>query len=335
MLTELQNLLEAFQRQCDPGDSGYSWCHQHEGGEHTFHVVFGVMVHGNEVGALPSALRLLAALRAGSVRFGGRVSIFLGNPEAALQQRRCLDSDLNRVFVLNDVDDHEHRRARELMPLLGSADLFIDFHQTILDSAHPFYIYNWSHEGDDWCRALGGSRHWVTRAPGLSFSSGTCCADEFVRNQGRHALTLELGRMGFLPEAASVSWRTMIRALSLVDAIASGQTSLPEQAKDSPTLFYHHTIHREPFSSPELALRPGLFNFQSVRAGEVLSAPSSTLIQAACDGALLFPKYPLREAGRAVSPIPNEIFRIVTPLPDSPHQMWGNAQSGSQVPSQG
>ena len=140
------------------------------------HVVFGIMVHGDETGALPAAIQFAHELTSGAQPYVGRVSLFIGNPAAGLAGRRFLEADLNRVFIDTDADSIEHRRSRQLRRILDTADLFVDFHQTIEHTVSPFYIFPWSPQGEAWVRALGAAPRWVTRAPGQSFSAGTCCA---------------------------------------------------------------------------------------------------------------------------------------------------------------
>ena len=134
----LQHHLEQFSRLHRPGPFEYEWVHHNDGGRHELHVVFGCMVHGNEYGSLPAAIRLIEALSTGTLQFGGQVSLFIGNPEAALENKRYLEADLNRVFLNTRQTRHEDRRAQALMPILNTADVFIDFHQTILETAQPF-----------------------------------------------------------------------------------------------------------------------------------------------------------------------------------------------------
>ena len=103
----LSALLDRFQRSARPGPFGYRLVHHMDGGQHPTHVVFGCMVHGNEYGSLPAAVRLVEALNDGGLKFGGKVSVFIGNPEAALEDARYLEADLNRVFLDTGEDRHE------------------------------------------------------------------------------------------------------------------------------------------------------------------------------------------------------------------------------------
>lgn len=286
-------------------------------------MVIGAIVHGDEVGSLPAILDLIDALNSGTIQYGGKVTIFLGNPEASLADRRFLEADLNRVFIDDPPDCHEGRRARELKPILDAADVFLDLHQTILHTDRPFYIFPFAAEGWRWARAIGGARSWVTRAPDATFSSGTCCADEYVRARNRPGLTLELGQKGLSTEAADRARYALTRLLALADAVGTNPDALTARADAEPALDLWHTTLRQPFDQPTLRLRPGLTNFAAVRAGDNLAADGTPEILAPQDGRLLFPKYPDYQAdGRVVEPRPGEIVRIIQPLEEAEAVGW-------------
>ncbi len=78
------------------GPDADRWLFRHDGGQHTLELVFGVLLHGDEVGPIDAALALIRGLADGSERYGGRLTIFVGNPEAARAGRRFLEADLNR-----------------------------------------------------------------------------------------------------------------------------------------------------------------------------------------------------------------------------------------------
>jgi succinylglutamate desuccinylase len=324
MQSVLQDLLNRFKRRSKPGPWAYPWSYHFDGGKHAFHAVFGVMVHGDEVGSLPAAVRLITALADGTIPYGGRVTVFIGNPEAGLEDRRFLEADLNRVFLAGAGDSHEAIRAREIMPILDDADLFVDFHQTILSTERPFYIFPWQPVGWRWARTLRAADVWVTRNPGQAFSAGTRCADEYVRMRGKPGITIELSKKGFDPAAEQRAWEAMLCTLRTADLIYTKDATLAECALQHPDLLFFHTVHREAFRSADLALRQGLTNFRSVREGELLSSADSAELFAPLGGNLLFPKYPNRASGRAVDPIPKEIYRVIRPLTDHPMTLWGD-----------
>lgn len=292
---------------------------QRSGGDHDYHVIFGCIIHGDEVGSLPAAVAVLEALDQGALRFGGRLSVVLGNRPAALANQRFLEADLNRVFLPDAPDSWEARRAAELIPLLDTADLFLDLHQTIEPTASAFAIFPWSPEGEHWVRALNAAPRWVTRPPGVNFSPGLRCADEHVRLRGASGVTVELGQKGFDPAAAALAERLMREALRIADRLGRGEQTLAEAAEGQPSPIAYEPDSHVAFSDPSLALRPGLQNLAPVRRGELLSAEGSPEIRSPGDGALLFPKYPPRDAaGRALGPLPAELVRVVRPLPDGP-----------------
>jgi len=283
------------------------------------HVVFGVMIHGDETGSLPAAVTLAEDLAAGAQPFVGRVTLFVGNPTAGLRGVRFVEADLNRAFVDEAADTLEHRRSIELRRILDTADLFVDFHQTIEPTDSPFYIFPWSVDGEAWVRALAAAPRWVTRAPGQSFSAGTCCADEYVRHRGRPALTVELSQQGLRPEAETLALATMRRTLSV---------SQGSHALDGPLPDCLETAFSQRFSDPAMRLRPGLKNFEKVHEGDVLSAPHTPTLVCPLDGLLMFPKYPPRDThGHATAPRPGEIYRVLRPIDGPPGAHYRSGES--------
>lgn len=305
------------------GPFAYARTFHHDGGGHGYHLVIGSMVHGDEVGSLPAVVAVAEALAAGTLRHAGKVTFFIGNPEAGRAGQRFLEADLNRVFVDEPPDCHEGRRARELKPLLDAADVFIDLHQTIESTRHGFYIFPYGEEGWLWARALAATSMWVTRHPGVAFTTGAMCTDDYVRRRGRPGITIEVSQRGFGHGGEERAEAAIRRALALSDSIAAGGTTLRDAAMAEPELTFIETTHREKFDRDTLALRPGLVNFVEVKAGELLSASGTPELRAPRDGWILFPKYPPRLAdGSYKQPLPAEIYRIVSPLPGHPKDLY-------------
>ena len=147
------------------------------------------------------------------------------------------------------------------------------------------------------------------------------CADEFVWRQGKPALTLELGEIGFHQSAKEASCSAVQNLLNLIDTgiknnVITADTLLPFiQSRRIQSLAWYQTVHREPYTSSSLRLRPGLINFQPVREGERLSEENAPSMVAPCDGRLLFPKYPRRDdKGIICESLPKEIYRIIKEL---------------------
>lgn len=287
------------------------------------HLVFGCMVHGEECGPLPGVVAVLEALARGAVHTSAHVTAFVGHAAAGLADARFLESDLNREFGEASSDTLEGRRARALKPVLAQATLFVDLHQTIQPAAEPFWIMPFHVQGALWARALDAASVWMTRAPDAQFSTSGACTDEFVRRLGRPGITLELGQKGLGHGAEARAERVIRRALDLVAALDAGST-LPALAAERPEPAYFETLHAVAFDRDDYALRPGLVNFQRVARGERLSADDAPEVIAPVDGALLFPKYPPRDArGAYQRPLPAELVRLVAPMSTHPLDAYG------------
>lgn len=308
----IRTLLEQFRALVDAGPFGYEWAYHHPGqGRHTTHAVIGCLIHGNEHGTLPAACELATALRDGVVNNGGPVTILLGNVEAALADKRFLEEDFNRVFTFDrPAVSLERRLAERVRPILDSADVFFDLHQTQTPTEQPFWTFPWSAELGLWARALQAAPMALTRASGQAFSTGTCCLDEYVRNRGRVGITVEIGYRGQDQTQAEHALNHMRRLIHVVDRIAAGET-LEAIAAAAPSVTYYTTAHVVPAPSREHRLRPGLYNWTRVAAGELLSAPDAPTLLAPDSGFVLFPKYPA-----PTDPPPPELYRLAREVVD-------------------
>ena len=304
----LNLLLKEFQKFATPSCSSYPWHHHHDGGEHAFHLVICSIIHGNETGSLPAVVEILKGLNSQSIHFGGKLTIVLGNPEAAQKNVRFLEHDLNRMFLNSPHETHEAQRAQELIPLITQGDLLIDLHQTILKTLQPFYICPVTSTVLNWARALSVTNALVDATPKNTRNAPTKCADELMFDLNKPALTIELSEKGFNQEAEQCALLACLRALSLIDQIAREETTLEEAAQLQPPLKIYDTILRSSYPSESHQLKQGLCNFMSVSKQELLSAPDTPVIRAEQNGLLLFPKYP-----DFSKPLPKHIYRIIQP----------------------
>ena len=283
----LEELLALFQSlvRSQSGDEriqlDYEWAWRFRGGESEFHLGASVMIHGNEVGPLEGLLDIMEALSHGRLHFPGTFTCFIGNPEAGRLGQRFVDVDLNRVFDAKHLDQaevssHEVRRVQKLIPLLDEFDLYIDFHQTVLDSTQPFYISQWQIEDWRWMRLMGGAQVWVTRDPKRA-GGGLKCADEYVRQRGKPSVALELGALGFSAKARSGVWRSLSRVANAISELHQGEADLASLAMSQPDLQFYETHTRYLFDDPALKLAPGWVNFAPVEQGQLLTSPPSNL----------------------------------------------------------
>lgn len=305
-VSPVESLLSKFQSLAN--SHNYPWLFEYDGGNHKYHLHVSGLIHGDETGCLPSLIHTIQSLKKGSLKYGGRLSISLGNPEAARENTRYLESDLNRAFLDTDLKTHETARARVLMPLFNRADLLLDLHQTILKTQKPFYIFPHQEEALLWAKSMRLTQAFVDATP--AENSQTRCADEFFWFQDKPAITLELSQKGLNPRADDLSRTALRRILSLVDLNQKGH-SLDDIAKKCPPLNHYKTIYRHQYSAKANTLRSGLHNFMTIQAGERLNAPNTPEILAPMSGELLFPKYlSVPQQTGQIQP-PKEIFRII------------------------
>ena len=313
MTTQLKELLEEFKSY----SNGQYELVLKGSNPSLYTVIFGSMVHGNEYGSLPGILRFLREAK--NHKFTGTLKFLIGNPEAGLQDVRFLEQDLNRVFSKDAPDSMEKTRAFEIMPFLEGVDLMVDFHQTIEACSQAFYIFPWNETAWHWVRAIGAADNWVTRSPSASFAGkGQKGIDEYIRDAGVPAFTVELTQKGFNTEAEQKTYDAVLKTISLCENHLSGKETIDVAAAKKPDLKFYVSAFSQEFKEASYSLKEGLSNFLEVKKGDVLSQPGTPEMVAPMDGALLFPKYPKRdEDGKAISPFPTEIYKIVKVLEEA------------------
>ena len=320
MNQQLKQYLQKFKTAAQP-TTIHPWLYIHNGGKSTFRIQLCGIIHGNEVGSLPTLIQLIEDLESGRRTFPGIISILLGNPEAALLNRRFVEADLNRLFLSPQpeayTNTHEAKRARELMPILSECDILIDLHQTMLASRQAFFICPRSEITVAWANQLGGTNAYIDSTP-TTTTPKYQCSDDFVWHQDKPALTLELGKAGFHQPATDISKKVIDNLLSTASFLIShniehNRKDTLNWLKKSPNqLVEYRTVHREPYRSKNHALEPGIINFQPTVKGDLVHAEDTPVIQIPEDGFILFPKYPRRDdCGTICEDLPKEIFRII------------------------
>lgn len=135
------------------------------------HAVITALVHGNE---LSGAWALIAMLEQKIKPNRGRLSMAFVNVQALLhfnprqpKASRFLDHDFNRLWDRGRLDSRERSReldrARELRPLIESADWLLDLHSMQHD-AEPLMLSGIAQKGRHLARAMGYPRLIVADA---------------------------------------------------------------------------------------------------------------------------------------------------------------------------
>ena len=145
MLDQVAKLaIESGARELASSVWGYGNC------ESSIDLSLMALTHGNEVGGLGVILRLVEAIKERKLEVPGSLAIVLGNIEAFKQEKRFVESDLNRAFGIEHPQTLEHRRAKDLAPILARSQKLLDFHQTIMPSKKAFFIFPFSERAFHW-----------------------------------------------------------------------------------------------------------------------------------------------------------------------------------------
>lgn len=130
------------------------------------HVMLVALVHGNEIAG---AIALARLLESGARPLRGRLSVGFANLAAFATfdpadplPSRSIDEDMNRLWCRALLDgpgnSQELRRAREMRPLVDSADILLDLH-SMLWQGEPLMLCGPSEKARKLAQAIG--------APGL------------------------------------------------------------------------------------------------------------------------------------------------------------------------
>jgi predicted deacylase len=147
---------------CSRGSAGIPYVVSLDSGRAGAHVVITALVHGNE---LCGACALLRLLECGIRPRSGRLSLAFVNTDAYRRfdpaqpkASRYLDEDLNRLWDSATLDgprrSRELARARELRPLIESADWLLDLHSMQLPAA-PLLLCGLCDKGRRLAEAMG------------------------------------------------------------------------------------------------------------------------------------------------------------------------------------
>jgi hypothetical protein len=130
--------LSAYER----GNAGIRYAYTFDSGKPGPHVLITGLSHGNEPGGRESVTTLIDRA---IVPLRGKLSLALLNIDAYYASNgvdpygtRFVETDFNRVWdpaiLDSDKDTVELRRAREVRPLVDSADVLLDIHATPYDA---------------------------------------------------------------------------------------------------------------------------------------------------------------------------------------------------------
>nr|BFD32155.1 hypothetical protein GTC16762_17730 [Pigmentibacter ruber] len=313
-ILNLEDNLKIFEKYAEDYSNGIPHSLTIDFKKHKGHIIFSGLVHGNETGSLPAIIKIIEDLLSHKITYGGKISFFLGNIPAARQNVRFIEMDLNRSFGTKNSFSNtiEAKRAAELTPLLQQADIYYDFHQTIMPCLRPFYIFEMDLQSYYWARSTGISNTYVTRKKGAAFSNLGMCTDEYVRSLQKVGITIELGEKGFHTSAALFAYWIMKRAIKNMDLVFLHHCSIKKLAHKNDDFEFMQIKYKEKFDHPTKRLHQGLSNFKYIEKNENIGFDNlNKPLLAPLSGNILFPKYPTRDENhQAKQPLPGELFVI-------------------------
>ncbi|BBH52977.1 succinylglutamate desuccinylase/aspartoacylase family protein [Fluviispira sanaruensis] len=290
-------------------------------GRYNHHIVFACLIHGDEIGSLPAITRIIQELSTQKIKYGGIVTFILGNRQAALQEKRFLETDLNRSFSAKTSEQDntlEQNRALEIMKVLNNSDVFIDFHQTNLRCKKPFYIFEMHLKSYLWARSIGLTKYFVTRKKGEAYTPAGMCSDEYVRKQDKVGITLELGVKGFYKNAELNCIKAIQKSLNIMDQKYLLNKEIKNIARKYTDLTFLERRYSEPFSSPKKILKEGFFNLQKIKKDQILGYDElKKPLRSPHNGYIIFPQYPRRnDKGISIEKNDPYLYSIVCRIED-------------------
>lgn len=229
-------------------------------------------VHGDELCGI-EAVQALADNPPSLSR--GRLILAIGNPEAVAAGVRCVTDNLNRAFLPDDGASRtsgELRRARELMPLLASADVLLDIHASFTPDTEPFIICE--PNGFSLSACLPFSR--VCQGFDEHQPGGT---DYYMNRIGKIGICIECGYLRE-KEATKLALQSADRMLQAL--------GMSENPPPDPIPQERFSVMLQYFVKRNFRLEKPLRDFAAFRAGEIIGLDGDEPVLAPADGCILF-----------------------------------------------
>ena len=238
------------------------------------------LIHGNEIGGLEVFFNVVEDIKNKKLNIKSNLRLILGNVEAYYEDKRFLETDMNRSFGLSEVLTSEEKRAKELEVFLNSTDILVDIHQTIGPCESPFFIFEYEDRSYNLARYLNQSMPIVTHNKKRNFKGKTSTA--YMVSKNLMGVTIETGQKGIDDTQIDLGLELSRKAI---------ETDFTKPMDDFPVTntFTFHQIIQNPNGSLELIRN--MINFDKVKKNEVLAKGTGSEVASEVDGVVLFPKY--------------------------------------------
>jgi predicted deacylase len=292
-MTDALPAFEVLPRDLQPyrrGNVGIDFVHRFESGRPGPHVLVNALTHGNEFCGMVAATQLLDS---GVRPKAGTLTVSFANVAAyeSFDTARPFDSrqlvhNLNRIWSaaqLDGTDDSpEHRRARELRPVVAAADHILDIHSTSQD-VRPFWVY--PQFGRNAAAALAIGRPQVHLVMPQGLGSGTPLIQHGLHGTPGHhgvAMVAECGQH-FKQASADLAIEVALDFLAHFGLIDPRPKVVPAQQR-------FELLQTWVIQTPGFRFVRPLIGFESFAEGELIATDGEHEIRALCpDCTVLMP----------------------------------------------
>lgn len=264
-------------------------------------------LHGNEPAGVHACRRVLGTLEERNAPFQGEWQAFAGNLGALAAGRRFLREDMNRIWTTQRVCsvrsrspeqlEHEDREMAELLRAVDPAlerprgeVRFIDMHTTSADGS-PFAAVEDTLRNRDFSFLFH-----VPVILGIEEEIGGAFM-EYVTDRGHICLTLEGGQHyadSAVDNHEALLW-IGLEGLGMISRndfpeVSQAEELIRENCRGIPRAYeirYRHGITQD----DRFRMNPGLLNFQTVQAGQVLASDRRGEVRSPKSGRIIMPLY--------------------------------------------
>lgn len=275
------------------GNTGIPYAFSFDSGRPGAHVAVTCLAHGNEPGGMVACATLLER---GIRPLAGRLTLIFCNIAAYHASNgvdpygaRFVDEDFNRIWddaVLDgDRRSTELERARQIRPLVASADILLDLHATPYE-ATPFFVLRSVPRAIALAELIGQPRTQVLFPSGATADTTLTNYGRFGRQDARAVgMAVECG-LFFARRSAEVALATVLRLLCLKGLVERdtveelGPWNDPEPSRQ----IIIGPLQPTRNANIKLLFRPG--DFRSFAEGEIVAWDDDEPIAAPFDNAV-------------------------------------------------
>ena len=277
--------FEVLPRDLQPyrrGNVGIDFVHRFESGRPGPHVLINALTHGNELCGMVAATHLLDS---GIRPNFGTLTVSFANVAAyeSFDTARPFDSrqlvhNLNRIWSAEHLDgaedSPEHRRARELRPVVAVADHILDIHSTSQD-VQPFWVYPQFERNAAAALAIGRPQVHLVMPQGLG--SGTPLIQHGLHGTPGHhgvAMVAECGQH-FKQASADLAIEVALDFVAHFGLIDPRPKAVPAQQR-------FELLQTWVIKTPEFRFVRPLIGFESFGEDELIATDGEHEVRALC-----------------------------------------------------